>query len=108
MATPRLVRSDDLRDTGIRNMTLTVLPHTETAIYRCRLYHLNERVEDVFVEVWDTEQEPYERSGDSLPQGEIVETCSGPSRETVRSQMADLEQARGIFLVGDWESRGSF
>jgi hypothetical protein len=109
MAAPRQapVFTTDPRETGTRTMTSAVLPATGTAVHRCRLFHLNEKVEDVFVEVWDTEQRPYEFSGDTLPDGEMVVACTGASREQVRSRMDEARQRRGIFLVGDWESRGS-
>lgn len=78
--------------------------------HRCRLYKIDEEVlpgEDLFVEVWDTEQTPYEHSRDSLPSGELVGTRIGTSLEEVRSEMDAFELERAIFLANDWESRGS-
>ncbi len=79
----------------------------EPGRHRCRLYRLNKKLEDAFVEVWDTEEAPYEHSGDSLPSGKVVVTCVGNSFEDVRSHMNRIRQDRSIFIANDWASRGS-
>ncbi len=85
-----------------------VLPETELALYRCRLYRVGEEVvpgQELYVEVWDSEEEPCAEG--SLASGELVETCTGASRSEVRNKMDAIQKDLGVLIVSNWAAQGS-
>jgi hypothetical protein len=104
MLTKRLPRTVPACQTHVQDN-----PGDIITLHRCRLYRIGPPdkifTEGRFTEVWDTLDQPYERTG-PLPKGEVVAEENNSVKSAVREAISKYRKQHRIITAGSWRYRG--